>query len=212
MKDFIIFWNHLVLNPFSFFKNDFNREKSPYFLFVLLTYGIADQITRMDKQLMKIANGRQDVIGLSDNWIMYLALVVVLGIFSGYMFYYLGGWWFNFRIGICGGVKDIKSSRFIFLYSTFPYALFTILAFIPTITKYETPLDAYLTESLIGDFYVMASIFLLFYSLKIKYNGAHAIFNLNSLKTKFWFIVVPSIYYITVFILIGIVFAKLNLK
>jgi hypothetical protein len=206
MKDFTDFWGQLVVNPREFFQRDFNKSNSPYFLFVVLVYGFADQLDRMDNQMMKIANGRlSDMSWLSESWSGYLAITLVFGLLAGLMYHYLGGWWFNARIGFCGGVKDISSSRFIFLYSLFPVGFAKVLFFLPVPLKHDTPMHAYLSDDLFEGITGLIVIALLYYSLRISYIGATTVFELKDGPAKLWFLWLPSLFYTLAFaVVIGL--------
>lgn len=200
MGEFSRFWGMLIFKPREFFQNEFKRSESPYFLLVLLVYGFSDQLDRMDNQMMKMANGRLGDGGLiSENWLAYIVLTIVFGLLSGLLYHYLGGWWFNMRVGFSGGKKDVESSRFIFLYSLFPVGFAKLFFFLPIPLKYATPMEAYLSDDpteMVGAWIVIA---LVFYSLYISYSGAVTLFEVKKGAAKFWFLWLPGIFYALAF-------------
>jgi len=212
MNYFISFWQKLLLKPQAFFKEDFKNSDSPFFLFVLMIYGFSDQLGRMDKQMLKIANGREDLIGIADSWTHYTLITILMGLMAGFLYYYIGGWWFNTRIGFCGGQKDVKSSRFIFLYSFFPFSLFNAIMFIPTLVKHNTPLDAYLSDDPIEIIVSWVAIALMFYTLRISYQGAKTVFQIDNFKTKLWFLILPAAFYFILLVALGVVMSMYDIK
>lgn len=194
---FLEFWIKLICHPGDFFSKDFDKEKSPYFWFVLLIYGVTGAMDRIDRQFLKLELGKkQNVIAFLNHWEVYWILAVVSGLLGGLLFYYFGGWFFNLRVKWSEGSPDIKASRFIYLYSSFiPSFLLFLDAIAGTITRPRPYLPSENEGSNWDIFWALAIIAAIYYSIYVSYRGATVIMKLDKWRGRVWFVVLPSIFY-----------------
>ena len=196
MISFFRFWNSLILHPRHFFSHQFNKEKSPYLLLVILVFGISGVIDRMDKRFIQYdRRGELDRLESVNHWLDYWAIAIAAGALSGIIFYHLGGWFYNLRVRWSQGNTDLATSRFIYLYSSFIAAFPTVLGAIgltfsspaPYVPNAEETISEWMT------FFLLMG--LLYYSVYVSYVGVTTLLNPHKWRARIWFLILPMALY-----------------
>jgi len=111
-----------IVRDYQGFLDDCIRlEQAPYFYVALWIAGVAGMIDRIE--LRTLFGGDY----LISNWLGVWAAALLLAVVAGPMAYYVLGGFFHIRVLMCGGYRRFKVSRLIWLYSSWPIFLWTIL-------------------------------------------------------------------------------------
>ena len=193
---FLDFWNLLITKPKRFFTHHFDKKESPYFWFVLITFGIASTIERLDKELLEYdLRGDLESIEFVNNWPTYWASAFVGGFITGWLFYFVGGWFYNLRVKWAKGNPDRETSRFIYLYSSFIPAFPTVLLTLNQTLTSPKPYDP-ADEGSIYDLTVFVLVLILmYYSVYVSYVGVTTRMNPTKWRGRIWFLILPCCFY-----------------
>ena len=77
----------LFAHPRKFFSEQLALDRTPYLFAVTWVYGIAEAIDRVDRSLLKRESGSPALV---ESWSGFWTLVLILGVISGVILYYLG--------------------------------------------------------------------------------------------------------------------------
>lgn len=214
--DFWTFLQQLFLRPQDFFKQHMKQDimKLPFsgvaiFLFVVFWW-----LDRAERILLK-AIGRQDgdtiMNYIAEEWMFYWILVFTGGIITGWLMYLLGGWFFWLRIKWSKWKITNEEHRNIFLYSFFFITLaYAIVTLIDTFL-YSSPLETYTSEQLVSQLIETLWFFVIFitisHSLFMSYKGVMQIEWVVKGRAIVWFVILPALYYLILFILATFAFA-----
>ena len=121
----------------------------------------------------------------------------------GLFLYWFGGSIFHIRVLLSGGLQKVATSRNIFLYASLPIFIITILT-----TIFQTALygDGYFTEptNVVTDLGIFSlSLLSLGYSIHLGYTAVRRATGSNYVRSVVFFIVLPTVFYISVFVLQG---------
>ena len=105
---FLGFWNTLVLRPKEFFEHYFQKGQSPYLFWVVLIVGVSRAMDRMEHQFLNAhLQGGVAQVPQANSWTTYWITAILSGLFGGAILYYLGGWWYDVRVGWAGGLSAV---------------------------------------------------------------------------------------------------------
>lgn len=189
---FLDFWHKLVFHPKKFFEEDFDGRSSPFLFITIAVYGISNSMDSMDEQFAKgDQNGEFVYYEWLNSWPIYWFLVLIGGAVSGYLFYLLGGWFYNLRIQWSQGTSDREKARFLFLYPEFVpaliYVLTTAIHMIGSPVPYEANIEMSQGEA-IGSILLLVATY---YSVYISYIGVTTATDVNVSKARTWFLILP---------------------
>ncbi len=92
---FFRFWDLLLRHPRDFFAHHFQGGSSPYFFFVMFTFGAGEAVHRLEKQFQRAERqGNLEALEQLNSWPNYWLTVLVGCLVIGAMFYYVGGWFY----------------------------------------------------------------------------------------------------------------------
>lgn len=193
---FIDFWHKLVFHPKKFFSEDFDGKSSPFLVITIAIYGMSSAMDRLDQQFIK-ADYRGDLIQYDwlNNWPTYWLVVAVTGAIGGYIFYLIGGWFYNLRIQWSHGTSDREKAKFLFLYPEFVPALIYVLDTFLYMLESSVPYDAYAeltTGQAIGLILMLGATY---YSVYISYIGVTTTTDVSVQKARIWFLILPLAFY-----------------
>ncbi|MEM6642353.1 MAG: YIP1 family protein [Bacteroidota bacterium] len=193
---FLDFWHKLVFHPKAFFSEDFNGRKSPYLFVTIAIYGMSNAMDRVDQQFVKAdLRGTPEQYEWLNNWPTYWIFTLIMGAFSGYIFYLLGGWFYNQRIKWSKGTSNRETAKFLFLYPEFVpsliYVLNTVIYMLGSPFPYDPLADLSAAEG-IGLFLLLTSTY---YSVYISYVGVTTATDVSPNRAKVWFLLLPIIFY-----------------
>ncbi|MEW6104418.1 MAG: YIP1 family protein [bacterium] len=197
MLTFLSFWRLIVFQPKKFFREYFREEFSPYFWFTLIIYGVADEINRIDQQFVKWdLKNKLDQVEFLNNWFIYWTFAIIIGLIIGYCFYRLGGWFFNLRVKWSKGVANIKTARFINLYSCFLPCFITV--FVSIIETLSSPKPYIPDEPLLPMkdlLLAIISIVASYYSIYVGYQGVTIVMKPEKWRCRIWFLILPALFF-----------------
>ena len=200
------FWpQHLVdlfLRPTRFFTDQLALGRTPYVLLVTWALGISSAVDRIDSRIMRAElrgddATRQAIESLVGTWPRMWALVLVLGVIGGALYWWIGGWWCRVRLRWSGARSpDKRLARLLLIYSSFVFAGPAVLALVGQTLLYPNYLVAYQSEVVFSS----AVMLMVFWSLFTTYRGALALFPVSRGRARFWFVALPALFY---FLILG---------
>lgn len=170
--------------------------------------GTSVAITRLEQQLVKAELGTTDInlnlFELVLKWSVFWPLVLSLGLVAGWLFWFIGGWWFRLRIKFSGAPNpDPRMSRLVMVYAGLVSAI-PHLAFVMWWTLlYENYLIAYAQ----GLFLTVVLFAFSFWELFSAYRGVRTLFSVDRWRARLWFIILPTLLYLATFGLVAAIFA-----
>jgi len=202
----------LYLNPKRFFENTARLTKTPEIVVVAWIAGITYAMGRIDKKLMKSDFGRVDSaweeIGqwLSESWINYWGLVLVLGVINGAILWYLGGWWYRRRLvwSNAGNVLPVHA-RSVYVYQDLVQsAPMLVIALVQT-SIFSNYMEAWNSE----EYWSLILLLFVFWSCLTSYKAATTCFPVTVWKARVWFLILPISLYVVALGLVGVLYAYL---
>lgn len=169
-----------------FCKNYLISKNPPYLLWLIWFFGIGSAADNLIGSL-------QDYTSWGEIWI----IVILSGIFTGTLGYYIGGWFYNVRVGWSKGKRDINMSRNINLFTSLPISLTNILMLLFNQMAYgEDYLNYYYSDASAVDvafFFVFVSAII--YTIRLSYKAVRETMHVEKKRAIGWFIVAPAIFY-----------------
>ena len=162
--------------------------------------GITAQVDRVDTEIMRHNAGQERVLwGLmealvSGPWPALWAWLAGVGVVTGLVHYFVGGWWYRLRLRFAGAPKETgwELPRHLYLYSTMIVALPQLVITLILMLMYPSYIAAYNSDETLS----VSVIFFLFYSVAISYVGVRVNYELSAWKVRLWFLALPFITYL----------------
>ena len=104
----------LFFRPRRYFSGQLALGKTIYVVFVTWCYGISSNIERIDSSHLRAEMGRPrpgwEQIGpmITESWLAFWVLVLVVGAISGLILWWVGGWWYRVRLQWSGAHEPDK--------------------------------------------------------------------------------------------------------
>lgn len=190
--------NNDKVNFFDYFKQcftDFSKfaqehlvtSKPKYLLLAIWLLGIgsaADRLTGAD----------------SSSWGEVWAIVLVGGILTGALAYYIGGWFYHVRVGWSKGTGSIDTARNIYTFSSLPISVTAIGSlFFNNIAYGSDYFDTYYSDaSSVDVIFGLLALAAIAYSIYISYRGVRDVMHVKKGLGIFWFVVAPAIFYVLI--------------
>jgi len=187
-----MFIKQFFTNYPNFIRAHLSAEKPPFAFLLIWLLGMASVIDRVEWKY--VIGGKYQL----DNWGLLWGLILVLGILSGYIRYFVGGALYHLRVWLSGGLKNFRISRNLFLYCGLPIYLITILSQIFNTFFYG---DEYFTEptnTLFDILWFGLAVVAIVYSIALSYRGVRLLQYTKCLQSIVFFIALPAAFY-TVF-------------
>ena len=172
--------------------------------------GTSIAITRLEQQLIRAELGTSNLnlnlFELILQWHIFWPLALALGLLGGWVFWFIGGWWFRLRIKFSGAPNpDPRMSRLVMVYAGLVSAI-PHLAFVLWWTLiFENYLTAYAQDFVL----TLVLYSLSFWELFSAYRGVRTLFAVDRWRARLWFIILPALLYLTTFGLVALIFALL---
>jgi hypothetical protein len=188
----------LFVRPTRFFASQLALGRTPWVLIVTWASGISAAIDRIDVRLMREElagrEERREALALVvGTWPRMWAFVLGLGVVGGALHWWLGGWWCRVRLRWCGApAPDRRLARLLFLYSSFVFTGPAVIALAVQTLLYPSYLEAFAEETVLG--VVVGAM--TFWSLATTYRGALALFPVRQSAARFWFVVLPALFFL----------------
>lgn len=191
----------LFARPTEFFRSQIAIGKTPYVLAVTWVVGISGSMDRIDKQLMKMEysthpQSAEFLAKIADSWLSFWPFVVVVGGIGAFFLWVMGGWWYNVRLKWCGAVDhDTHSGRVVYIYTSFIYALPSVILVLAQTFLYPDYRSAYNSDSYLS----MLLLIFLFWAVVNSYRAVGVVFDVHGGRRKLWFLILPIISYMLAF-------------
>lgn len=169
-----------------FCKKYLTAKNPPYLLILIWFFGIGSAADR-------IVGSLQDYSSWGEIW----AIVIFGGILAGAIGYYIGGWFYNLRVGWSKGNEDINLSRNIYLFTSLPIALSSVLMLIFNQMAYgDDYLNYYYSDaSTVDVIFFFVFVAALIYTIRLSYKAVRETMHVEKKRAIGWFIIVPAIFY-----------------
>jgi hypothetical protein len=195
----------LFFRPSRYFYNHPWLLQRPEAVFVAWVVGIAYAIGRVDSNIIKMELGAGHhgwaAVGpwLTGSWAHYWAFLLVSGAINGATFWYLGGWWYRKRLH-WSGARDVYRpvARGVYVYQDFVQSAPIVFIALVQSFKYKDYMNVWRAE----EWWSSLSLLFVFWSCGTSYMAART-FPVSKWKARFWFFVLPVLFYFIVLGLIG---------
>jgi hypothetical protein len=200
----------LLFRPKLFFADIKWLNKAPEILIVVWASGVTYTLGRIDTNIMRAELGHAragwETLGpwLTESWLHFWAFTALVGIISGVIFWYLGGWWYRKRLN-WSGARDADPAlvRPVYMYQDFVLSAPAILITLLQTALFSSYQEAWETE----EYWSSTILIFTFWACFTSYKAATTAFTLSKWKARTWFLILPIMIYLTVFGVIGTLYA-----
>lgn len=137
----------------------------------------------------------------STTWSEVWAIVILGGILTGAIAYYIAGWFYYVRVGWSKGSGDIDTARNIYAYSSLAVAFVDIGSLVFNQMAYGN--DYFYTyssdASTVDIIFALLAFAAIVYSITISYRAVREVMHVQKGRAIGWFIVLPALFYIAIF-------------
>lgn len=185
---FLNYLKEYYFNFSEFAKRHLMTGSPRYFLWAVWLVGIGSATDRMSTSS-------------SSGWVEAWVTVLLGGILTGAIAYYVSGWFYQVRIKWSKGVDDIDTARNIYIFSTLPISVISIGSLFFNCISYG---DDYFTtyssdSSSVDTLFAVFSLVAIIYSIRISYKASIEVMKAKKSRSVVWFIVLPVIFYVLIF-------------
>jgi hypothetical protein len=132
--------------------------------------------------------------------------VLTMGTLGGLLIWWFGGWWFALRVRWCGAANpDHRLARLVMVYSAFVHAAPNIAAAV----IYGFFFASYSKAFSADEAYSAILIVFPFWSSFVSYTGVRTLFGVSAWRTRWWFLILPWLFYLVVMGVFAALFAYL---
>jgi hypothetical protein len=196
----------LYFKPSRLFADLEPLKAQPRWLIVAWLAGIAAAIDRFDMSMIK-----SDLVGrsgpaaaLMDSWVAFWFFVVAMGAIYAALVWLIGGWWYRVRVQWSGDADaDSFSARIVYIYQDLVAALPAIAATVVQTAAFANYREAWASDEAWSGLLVIFIV----WSCIASYKAVRAAFAVSKWKARFWFLIVPLGFYLTVGVVIGVMYA-----
>jgi hypothetical protein len=176
-----------VFKDFPAFCDKYLRVKNPPYLFIIIwVVGIASAIDRVSSFE-------------SSSWGEVWAIVLIGGLITGYLQYWIGGAIYHLRVKWSKGGDNYDASRNLNMFTGIPIAIASISSLILNTLIYGNDYFESGGGSSIDILFFFIILAAIAYSIRLSYKGVMFMQNTQKIRAIIWFIVVPAIFYVLVF-------------
>jgi hypothetical protein len=172
--------------------------------------GISSTIARIDRNLIQADLGSPRpgweafAPFLTQSWITFWLFVLLVGALGGAMLWYVGGWWYNVRLGWSGAVDfDRRQGRLVYTFAGLVWAIPSIAYAAIATVVFPNYQAAWESEELWS---VLLLVFP-FWAVVVSYLGVRSRFQVRSAPARVWFLILPIIVYTIALGIIGTLYA-----
>ncbi|MDJ0919346.1 MAG: hypothetical protein QNJ05_16430 [Woeseiaceae bacterium] len=192
----------LFSRPAQFFSGKINISSVSILLPVILVVGIGNFIDRIDSRLIRaefnLGSGvNEAILRIAEgSWAYFWVAAVAGGIVGGALTYYIAGLIYKFRLWLAGA-RDIDGglARNVNIYSTLVVSFPTVIIAIVAAFSFDNYYQHFMADSALDVLFLVFP----FWSVVVSYIGATTAFELGVWKARFWFLILPTLFYLTVF-------------
>lgn len=202
----------LLLRPRDYFANPTVLQNRGGILLAALLVGITNAMDRIDRNLVKAdlrTGGAPNsfTAWAVSAWSHYWMVVLVAGVISAVLSWYVYGWWYRKRLEWCGaGPVEREDARRLNTLQELVYVLPLIGLALWQTVSYRNYADAWAG----GDSGGLVIVLFLFWSCWTSYCGATTLYTLEKGKARLWFLILPALFYLLIMGVFGGMYAALN--
>lgn len=181
--------HRLFFRPKAYFERITAPKKRIWLWLFALTYSLAHAI---DRAARSDPNGSLAATTWAEHW----GIVAGAGLFGMLIVYAIGGWWYGFRLGVCGvHPDDNKLIKLVYLSSAQIYAVPLIIMDIFSTFRFPDPAAAALGEP---GWLTGLSLLFLVWSYIASYVGVRTVFQASKRCAMTWFLILPILFLVVV--------------
>lgn len=186
---FIKFIKEFFINYKDFIKIHLTTKKPPFLFLIIWLLGICSAINRIESKYIYSLDYQV------KNWIVFWLIVFVGGIIIGYLQYWILGALYHLKVWFSGGIKNFKTSRYLFLYTGIPIYVIVLLTAIFNNITYGNRYFIEPTNHLLDSAWAILLIIGIIYSIILSYRGVRLLLKTKYIRSIIFFIILPAIIY-----------------
>jgi hypothetical protein len=195
----------LLLRPRAFFADGGVLRDRKGILIAAAMIGVTNTMDRIDQNLVKADLRHQDAANVDaftswviSSWLNYWGMALLLGMISAVITWYLRGWWYRKRLEWAGATDVVpEDARCISTLQDMVYVLPILAWTVAQTLIYSNYQQAWASTDAAG----MLILVFLFWSCWTSYCAATTVYTLNKNKARFWFLILPGVFY---FLIMGV--------
>ncbi|MRW89660.1 hypothetical protein GJ699_06665 [Duganella sp. FT80W] len=204
----------LLLTPRAFFADPNTTSDRRGIMIAAALAGIANAIDRIDQGLLKSDMRSEDVSQLTgfygdvvNSWFSYWTLVLIGGMVSSVVSWYLRGWWYRKRLE-WSGAEDVPpdDARSVATLQNLVLALPLVALPVIQTFSYANYAEAWNANSAAN----MLLIVFVLWSCWTSYCAATTVFTLRKGSARFWFLILPLVFYVLALGVIGVIYSLIH--
>lgn len=192
----------LFFKPSLFFKNLDTLDFPLLFQVSFWLIGMSNVVERIDQKLMKFdlgtatSSNRMMQEAMSGGWLTFFLVVIGIGALGAFFVWLIGGWFYNLRLSWSGaGEFDRHKGRLVYALSGLVYVVPHLTLIMISTAFYPD----YITYFNADEYWSSIIIIFPFWSVFVSYKGLRANFNVVKWKALIWFVILPSIFYLSAY-------------
>jgi hypothetical protein len=184
--NFLGYLNEYVSDFNAFCRKYLTSKRPPYILLLVWLFGVGSAADRLIGSI-------QDYSSWAEVW----AIVLFGGVLSAAIGYYVSGWFYSVRLAWSKGKEDINISRNIYVFTSLPIALTSVLMLIFNQAAYGKDYLGYQHSdgSTIDVVFFFVYVAALVYSIRLSYRAATGVMHAERKRAIGWFVVAPTLLY-----------------
>lgn len=187
-------YKEMLFNTGNFFKQYIDTEKPFSFAYFIAVFLLNCGIVRVDRMYSKLSAAENASLGFLNNWPAYFILVFIAAVIAGALSYLIVATFYYLRIKWSGGKAGFSKAGKLAVYTAAIPNVVTVLLTAVTVIYYDKPFDS---VSLINPFLDNSIFFIstasVYVSIYISYKAVRAVTDVEHKKSKFWFLILPSV-------------------
>lgn len=195
----------LFTRPTYLFSQVAALTRGRMYLFLAYCSGVAAAIDRLDQNMMRTdLTGRPTVAAVTGSWLNLWLFLLAVGLIYAAVVWWVAGWWYRVRLGWSGAESpDPFTTRVVYMYQDFIQsapAILIVVVYTLVFTNYE---EAWAAEE------AWSALILVFvvWSCVTSYKAVSAAFSVQKWKARFWFLILPLLFYLVVIVGVGALYA-----
>jgi hypothetical protein len=201
----------LLLTPRVFFSHpDLMRDRLGIIIAAALV-GITNAMGRLDQNLSKADIRQQQALDgftrwATSSWLQYWVIVILTGLVSAVLSWYIGGWFYRKRLEWSGaGEVEPDDARSLSVLQDMVWVLPMVLMAVIQTLSYANYAEAWEATTTVS---AMMMVFV-FWSCWTSYCAATTVYTLKKTQARFWFLILPAIFYVVILGVFGMLYAML---
>jgi hypothetical protein len=188
----------LYFCPSLFFSNTKLSNTRWLVFFSTALYSLTGVIERTEQKVIRydmvnVPISKEALLNsMVTSWPIFWSVSLAIGILSGWLIWWVGGWFYNLRIKWCGAIEINKEhGRAIYVIANMVYAIPFALGMLVATVGYKDYLSFYREDFILS----IISMIFVFWSLIVSYKAVATNFEVKKWLVVWWFVVAPIITY-----------------